>query len=627
MAYLLSYTKKGADCDRELNDSMHLAISYDGINYRPLRWNTGILFPEAELEEGGLAGCSKTLLEPWLFRFADGTVGVIAVRREKANQPDRSFRGCAVIYQTEDLAVYRKIGFIKLSDAELKRPACQYDAEKGKYYLEWETEQGAFGGWTAELKSGAQVTEMCEAGGNEAYHGEKRGEFKRKLCCCQDMGIADSIPSNVLEISVGEAERLELMLETPVNRFVEIPAVGVKRNTDFHPDMLPKAVCRYSDGSVHEMEVDWDADAIARMDTREAGEYQVGGTVRQRKYPVPFTERTGDPSIVKYRGRYLMTWSGERNVTIRSARTLEGLSTAEPQVIYTLPEDQPEAGCMWAPEFHEINGKLFLFTTVGLQGKWYTVKSCVLECNGEPENPEKWSEPVYCIKQDGSLLNEEGITLDMTCFCIDGIWYVMWSNRILAKQGYETNEFGRNADANLCIASIDPEQPWKLTSEPVCICRPKYGWDRIENEINEGPYLLAHGEDLFVTFSGSSIGTLYCVGLLKARRGSDLLKAESWMELPYPVLVKESVPGQYGPGHNNFVKAPDGSGDDLMVLHYRPLPLNSRNPEEMEEKNPRNSAIRRVHWNVLGMPVFDMQPEQELRPEWKQVVCTVKIEE
>ena len=141
---------------------------------------------------------------------------------------------------------------------------------------------------------------------------------------------------------------------------------------------------------------------------------------------------------------------------------------------------------------------------------------------------------MICVKKDGSVLNEKGITLDMTCFCVEDRYYVMWSDRILDREHYEVNSFGTNGDATLCIAEIDPQKPWKLISDPVCICRPKYGWDRIENEINEGPYLLEHGEDLFVTFSGSSVGVLYCVGLLRAKRESDLLDPCSWKELPYP---------------------------------------------------------------------------------------------
>ena len=100
---------------------------------------------------------------------------------------------------------------------------------------------------------------------------------------------------------------------------------------------------------------------------------------------------------------------------------------------------------------------------------------------------------MFCVKKDGSVLNDKGITLDMTCFSLENTYYAVWSHRDLDKEHYTVNSFGTNGDARLCIATIDPENPWKLTSDPACICRPKYGWDRIENEINEVAYVLEHG--------------------------------------------------------------------------------------------------------------------------------------
>ena len=62
-----------------------------------------------------------------------------------------------------------------------------------------------------------------------------------------------------------------------------------------------------------------------------------------------------------------------------------------------------------------------------------------------------------------------------------------------------------------------PGEAWQLTSEPVCICRPSYGWDRIDTTVDEGPFAVERGDDLFVTFAGSSVSVLYCVGLLHAK--------------------------------------------------------------------------------------------------------------
>lgn len=607
MAYLMCYTKRGEERFSELDDAMHLALCTDGVHYRPLRHNTGILFPEADLEEGGLAGTSKTLTDPWLFRLADGSIGVAAVRRNRYRKPDSRFLGCIVLYRTRELTEYEQIGFLKLGEEEIRHPSCRYDGGSGQYELEWEENGICFAAETADFKE---------------IHG--RRPAPREAVFCDANGITDAIPSNQLELSEEEAQGLRLRLETPFHTEVRVEEVEAPKGSPLNAGMLPEAECIYSDGSRRRMKVRWNAGDVAAIDTGNAGSYRVRGEILQKRYPEPLTERTGDPFILNYKGRYLMTWSGANRVTIRAADTLEGLHTAEPKVIYELPAEPAGLGNMWAPEFHEIGGVLYLFTTVGEQGKWYTVRSCVLKCSGDPERRESWGDPIYCVKRDGTILNEEGITLDMTYFQVENRHYVMWSHRVLDKENYQANELGTNGDAALYIAAIDPEEPWRLASDPVCVCRPRYGWDRIENEINEGPYLLRHGEDLFVTFSGSSVGSLYCVGLLQAKAGTDLLDPGNWKEFPYPALTKESVPGQYGPGHNHFLKDPDGSGDDLMVLHAKAL-RETEAPDISDRINPRNALIRRVHWNALGLPVLDMTPEQELAPALREVTCRVCV--
>ena len=614
MPYVMTYTKKGPDAYSELNDSMHLALSSDGKEYLPLRHDTGVFFAEADFKDGGMAGRTKTLTDPWIFRFQDNTWGILAVRRNRGSQPDNQKQGCIMVYRWGKREGYSFLAFLKVSDDEVRHPACIYDQDEKCYRLEWEQAGEWFSGQTMDFSEIFKV---------------KKDQRKIQPGIPSDRNlIRDAIPSNVMEITEEEENYLRALFEIPVLEKVLVKDCRLNWGDALEESSLPKAEGIYSDGSSREIPVDWDLHEIEKSYPKCTGTYKIKGRLRQTDYPAPFTPRTGDPFIIRYHGRYLMTWSGGREVTIRAADTLEGLHFAEPKVIYRIPEDQPEAGNMWAPEFHEIQGVLYLFTTVGKQGLWYTVQSCVLRCKGNPEKPEDWEEPVFCVKKDGSMLNDKGITLDMTCFFLENTYYAVWSHRDLDKEHYTVNSFGTNGDARLCIATIDPENPWKLTSDPACICRPKYGWDRIENEINEGAYLLEHGEDLFMTFSGSSVGIQYCVGLLHAKKGSDLLEPSSWKELPYPVLTKECVPGQYSPGHNCFIKSPDGKGEDLMVFHAKEFDFDDPEHEDiMLAKNPRNTYIRRVHWNIFGYPVLDMQPWQDIPEFLKEVQGTITFVE
>lgn len=81
-------------------------------------------------------------------------------------------------------------------------------------------------------------------------------------------------------------------------------------------------------------------------------------------------------------------------------------------------------------------------------------------------------EAVRVRKQDGSYLYEDGITLDMTYFEVNGVSYVCWAQREM------TNDRGFGT-SDLYIATIDKQNPYQLTSDPTCILRPQYGWDRL----------------------------------------------------------------------------------------------------------------------------------------------------
>jgi GH43 family beta-xylosidase len=603
MAYLFCYTREGPDKLRDLRDSLHLALSRDGKEYMPLRNNTGVLFPKADMDCGTMPGCTKTLICPWLFRLGEGDMGLLAVRKNNFNKPDQKSIGKVMVYKSGDLINYSFYGFLTLGGGEIKNPRCKKE-DSGLYRIEWENEEGIFCAKTAEFTS-----INCREKTAYTIPGFP-----------PPAGIEGAVPGNIVEISGIEADNLEKYLGTVYNTSVVVPAIALKAGDNPESiENLPKARLYYNDGSFHDMKVEWDAETFGKIDASKKGEYKIPGKIIQKLYPWPFIEHASDPCVFFYNGKYFFTSSNQK-VTLRMADTLDGLREALPIIIHEEPET-----AFWAQEIHYIRGKYYIFTS-RCKGSWMHVQSVIFRCKGDPAKPEDWEEARYVVKKDGSLLNKDrGICLDMTYFEIDGTHYVSWSNRDIDRNGDGTNEYGSNGPADIYIATIDPENPWQLTSAPVCLCRPVYGWDRIETEVDEGPFLLRHGEDLFITFSGASVGVVYAVGLLRAKYGSDLLDPSSWEELPYPILTSESFPGQYGPGHNNFFKDPDNPGDDMIALLYRPKPgWDPRTPKNHED-NPRHAALRRVHWNASGLPNLEMTPEQELNPAFKNVSLLIKI--
>lgn len=72
-----------------------------------------------------------------------------------------------------------------------------------------------------------------------------------------------------------------------------------------------------------------------------------------------------------------------------------------------------------------------------------------------------------------------------------------------------------------------------------------------------------------VFFSASGTGPEYCVGVISAKEGSDLLKRDSWTKQNTPVLTSKDLHEEFGPGHNSFTK--DKDGNDIFVYHARSL--------------------------------------------------------
>lgn len=112
-----------------------------------------------------------------------------------------------------------------------------------------------------------------------------------------------------------------------------------------------------------------------------------------------------------------------------------------------------------------------------------------LKEGGNPTVKEDWKEAVQVTRADGSALYTGGITLDMTYFEQDGVHYLCWAQRAI----------NPNGTSDLWIATIDPNNPYQITSEPVCILRNQYGWDRVDTTVDEGPFIVKNNGKIYMT--------------------------------------------------------------------------------------------------------------------------------
>ena len=214
-------------------------------------------------------------------------------------------------------------------------------------------------------------------------------------------------------------------------------------------------------------------------------------------------------------------------------------------------------------------------------------------------------------KMDGAYLTEDGITLDMTYFKVDGISYIMWSYRYGIGTPYDTGSM-------LYIATVDERNPTILTSEPVLLSRPLYGWENIQGTINnEGPYPLITEDTVYITYSGgAACGYTYALGLLSIPRGNDFLDAEKWKKSGTPILSYYSINGVYGPGHNSIFK--DFDGNTIVIYHGE---------KELVQSGTRCVAMHRIHFNQQGVSIFDVVGERDLNMTMANVVTEIIVSE
>ena len=370
------------------------------------------------------------------------------------------------------------------------------------------------------------------------------------------------------------------------------------------------ATLQYSDGSARQKRVIWETE-----NTRfgHPGTYVVRGTVEQQHFRFPLAKGYGDPVIFPWEGKWYYISTNDNlddiGLYIREAPTVEGLFADGVKEHLILPFS-PERGfeqTFWAPEFHVIGGELFILFAVSGHTWGPQCHMMKRKPDGKMTDADGWEDPVRVVRKDGKPLADDAITLDMTFLRTQSGSYMVWSYR---------EHIGTPLDSGsmLYIASVDEKTPWQLTSEPVLLTRPLYGWENVEGTINnEGPCAFIRDGIVYLTYSGGSANRYtYALGLMTACTDSDLLDIRSWSKSVTPVLTFRSVDGEYGPGHNSFFTNEDG---ELMIAYHAETGL---------KETLRCDGIRRVHFRKDHTPYFGMSPAEDLTGE--TVTVTVKID-
>ncbi|MDN3669476.1 family 43 glycosylhydrolase [Echinicola jeungdonensis] len=591
---ILAYVKQG---NTERTASLHLAYKPNDQDFVPLNNGKAILYP--------LLG-SRKMGAPHLFEQNEGGYGLVASDNQSGNG--------VLVYDTQDLIYYSGERLLVLSEeVQVQDPVCQYDEKLEAYRIAW---LGSDGEYYVSISKDLETIKETR----------KTENYQRK-------NILAALPEGAKDASVFSPD-LETY-KTLINKFAPIQHTGFEVLEDITLSgeekiqlILPDEVkARYSDGSTKEMPVFWNQSDLKKLHKAKQGTFEIRGKASQPLFANPFIEQRADPHIIKGSdGYYYFTSSypmvggddpeGYDRVILRRAKTIKGLADAEEVTIWDEKNSNISSRYVWAPEIHEINGTWYvLFTTSSPDAGVWGIRPIIIACNqgdGDPIKPENWEKTGhYCEAVESDEVAFQHFSLDMTYFQHQGKHYVIWAEK--------------PRGSNLRIASINPEQPWKMTSPSVQLSKPEYGWEwKGAQWVNEGPAVIKNGDKVFAAFSAATVDEAYCVSILYADKDADLLDPNNWIKQNYPLLSTDDLDGQKGPGHNSFTI--DEYGNPLLVYHAR---------TEGEVSGPgdkgdgglydpgRHARIRPVHFAIDGMPVFNMSPKQILDPALNHF--TVKV--
>jgi GH43 family beta-xylosidase len=300
-------------------------------------------------------------------------------------------------------------------------------------------------------------------------------------------------------------------------------------------------------------------------------------------------EQRADPWVYKHTdGYYYFTASvPEYNgIELRRSKTIKEIAEAEPVMIWKKHETGPMSSLIWAPEIHYINGSWYIYFAAAPSKEiidgLFQHRMFVIE--------NKSANPLEGTWEEKGKINTDwdSFALDATSFEHKSQQYLVWAQKDPTIKG----------NSNLYIAAL--EDPWTIKGPQVMIAKPEFDWETIGFWVNEGPAVLKRNGKIFISFSGSATDENYAMGLLAADENSDVMDPNSWSKSKKPVFKTCYETGQYGPGHNSFTVAEDGS-KDILVYHVRNYTEIVGDP--LYDPN-RHTCAKEFAWNPDGTPNF-----------------------
>jgi len=294
-----------------------------------------------------------------------------------------------------------------------------------------------------------------------------------------------------------------------------------------------------------------------------------------------------DPWVTSYKGIYYVMVTTGMNLTLRATPEITDLAHAQKRVVWTPPAAGPTSHEIWAPEIHRFDNKWYIYFAADA-GTNETHRIYAIENSSEYPMQGEWTFKGQVTDRTDKW------AIDASVFEVGGQKYMIWS-------GWQDDHDG---EQDIFIAHM--KNPWTIDSERTLLSRPQYPWEEVGDllnrpsmphlNVNEGPEVLIHNEDIFLVYSASACWTdYYALGVLRARAGDNLLDAKSWHKYDHPFFRQNPEASVYATGHNGFFQSPDGQ--DWIIYHAN----SQKNQGCGPQRSPR---IQPFTWNPDGTPNF-----------------------
>jgi GH43 family beta-xylosidase len=258
---------------------------------------------------------------------------------------------------------------------------------------------------------------------------------------------------------------------------------------------------------------------------------------------------SADPSIVYRNGFYYYCRSlGDKGIGVARAPRLQDIGAARMQVVWTAPPGSAYSREVWAPELQYLNGKWYIYFAASdgdnVNHRMYALEST----SQDPQSTYSFRGKIASPSSDQWAI--DGLAMEH-----QGALYFVWSGWRHADDGFpQVTYIARMSD------------PLQITGDRHEIAAPELDWEKETAPLMEGHAILHRNGRTFIVYSTSaSWSDDYKLGML-TYSGGDILDAKSWKKSPTPVFTKEPGSGAFGPGHNTFIKSPDGT-EDWIVYH------------------------------------------------------------